>query len=138
MSYFLANSGGILPISQGGTNATSTSVALTNLGIKSVIDSLGQTTNGKFVLPNGLKICWGTAVTSNMNGYYRGVTVTFPITFTSAPTVIITKTYSTNSTTEAVSSPGVGGITTTTANLRLGYGGGNATDMTVSYIAIGY
>lgn len=41
--------------------------------------SLGQKTNGKFVLDNGLKMCWGIA----NNG-----SITFPITFTSVPFVI--------------------------------------------------
>lgn len=41
--------------------------------------SLGQKTNGKFVLDNGLKMCWGVA----NNG-----SITFPITFTSVPFVI--------------------------------------------------
>ena len=41
--------------------------------------SLWQKTNGKFVLDNGLKMCWGIA----NNG-----SITFPITFTSVPFVI--------------------------------------------------
>ena len=140
MAYFLANGGGVLPITQGGTGASTVSGALTNLGIKTVIDSLGQTTSGKFVLPDGLKICWGTASTNNANGYYRNAIITFPVTFTSTPNVIPTKRYNTLSSIEAAAEVGVSNISTTGCKIWLGYNSNDlgSTEIDVSYIAIGY
>ena len=49
--------------------------------------NLQQSVNGKFVLPNGLKICWGNI------GYGASLEVSFPFTFKQHPTVIAAGSY---------------------------------------------
>lgn len=44
--------------------------------------NLSQNANGKFVLPNGLKICWGHM------GYATDLTASFPFVFNSDPCVV--------------------------------------------------
>lgn len=64
-------------------------------GVYNALEPLRQNTDGYFVLPNGLKICWGTVdITSSGQGgastiqpYYGYANVTFPITFTNVPCV---------------------------------------------------
>ena len=55
------------------------------------LEPLRQTTSGKFVLPNGLKICWGTLGGWNGGSTGEGYrTATYPVTFTSKPYVMLT------------------------------------------------
>lgn len=63
-------------------------------GVYNALEPLRQNTDGYFVLPNGLKICWGSVDViassqgaSTVQPYYGEVTVTFPITFTNVPCV---------------------------------------------------
>ena len=44
---------------------------------------LGQHVDGKFILPNGLKICWGNATGSGLRS------ISFPITYTSPPHISV-------------------------------------------------
>lgn len=44
---------------------------------------LGQHVDGKFILPNGLKICWGNATGSGLRS------ISFPITYTSPPYISV-------------------------------------------------
>lgn len=54
------------------------------------LNSLAQNTDGKFILPNGLKICWGWTSTTYLSGYFRRGVVTFPVTYTNPPIVVTT------------------------------------------------
>lgn len=65
--------------------------------IDTINDNLKQNTAGKFVLPDGLKICWGSYTPPNANGYIRQGTVTFPIAFNNIPHVFVTKVVSNSS-----------------------------------------
>ena len=54
------------------------------------MEPLKQNTEGKFELPNGLKMCWGNL--GNWSGGSPGAgyrTATYPVTFTQKPTVIL-------------------------------------------------
>ena len=54
------------------------------------MEPLKQNTEGKFELPNGLKMCWGKL--GNWSGGSPGAgyrTATYPVTFTQKPTVIL-------------------------------------------------
>lgn len=53
--------------------------------VTNVKSSLAQNTAGRFVLPNGLKICWGL---SNVTDAYYKRDISFPVSFGSAPIII--------------------------------------------------
>ena len=92
--------------------------------------NLTQNTDGKFELPNGLKICWGSGT---------GGTITFPFTFTARPTIVATFV---NGNTEIRMMVHFTTISTTAAKYVGGYKqandwSGNYTTG-VNWIAIGY
>lgn len=92
--------------------------------------NLTQNTDGKFELPNGLKICWGSCT---------GGTITFPFTFTARPTIVATFV---NNNTEIRMMVHFTTISTTAAKYVGGYKqaddwSGNYTSG-VNWIAIGY
>ncbi|MCI8824707.1 MAG: hypothetical protein HFH63_02235 [Lachnospiraceae bacterium] len=109
--------------------------------IDTINNNLKQNTAGKFVLPNGLKICWGIYTPPNANGYIRQGTVTFPITFTSAPYVFCTKVTG-NSAVECVATVGCSNQTATSVVIKAM--AGNASEVLadrqipINWIAIGY
>ena len=53
--------------------------------------NLEQSTEGRFVLPNGLKICWGMTTPTYVSAYACQELVRFPIEFTNAPKIIAAK-----------------------------------------------
>lgn len=98
--------------------------------VDSTNSNLTQSTNGKFVLPNGLKICWGRCDS--------GV-ITFPVTFAANPTVVATYL---NSNTDIRMCVHFTVISTTAARYSGGFkqGDGWSGNYTagVNWIAIGY
>lgn len=86
MAYFLANSGGVLPISQGGTGATTAANALKNLGITTTATKLnycdGVTSNIQTQLNNLLKKTSWTKITSGGLAS-KGVTISSSIDWSS-------------------------------------------------------
>jgi len=69
--------------------STSSNVAASAAAVKALNDkttqlnsNLSQNANGKFVLPNGLKICWGHMA------YATDLTASFPFAFNSDPCVV--------------------------------------------------
>lgn len=98
--------------------------------VDSTNSNLTQNTDGKFELPNGLKICWGSGT---------GGTITFPFTFTARPTIVATFV---NGNTEIRMMVHFTTISTTAAKYVGGYKqandwSGNYTSG-VNWIAIGY
>lgn len=55
--------------------------------ISEISNILTQKNTGQFVIPGGLKICWGTV------GYSGPLSVSFPFQFTNSPVVNLTSTY---------------------------------------------
>ena len=110
-----------------------------NLIFEIINSTLAQKASGKFILSNGLKICWGICSTDNVNGYIRQKYITFPITYTSAPTVIATKLVS-NSSIECAATVGVGTTTTTQTVVKAMNEGSILADtnIKINWIAIGY
>lgn len=53
------------------------------------LNALKQSTSGRFVLPNGLKMAWGKDVLTYANTSVAQKTIAFPFTFSAAPVVII-------------------------------------------------
>lgn len=117
--------------------STSSNVAASAAAVKALNDkttqlnsNLTQSTNGKFVLPNGLKICWGRCDS--------GV-ITFPVTFAANPTVVATYL---NSNTDIRMCVHFTAISTTAARYSGGFkqGDGWSGNYTagVNWIAIGY
>ena len=117
--------------------STSSNVAASAAAVKALNDkttqlnsNLTQNTDGKFELPNGLKICWGSGT---------GGTITFPFTFTARPTIVATFV---NGNTEIRMMVHFTTISTTAAKYVGGYKqandwSGNYTTG-VNWIAIGY
>lgn len=117
--------------------STSSNVAASAAVVKALNDkttqissNLTQNTDGKFELPNGLKICWGSGT---------GGTITFPFTFTARPTIVATFV---NGNTEIRMMVHFTTISTTAAKYVGGYKqandwSGNYTTG-VNWIAIGY
>lgn len=105
------------------------------------LDSLLQNTAGKFVLPNGLKICWGRADTvATSYATLRNASVFFPVVFSANPVVIAGKTNSYNSSVEMRITVGSGATTTTNTVLWASDPNGEISNLSVSirWIAIGY
>ena len=100
-----------------------------------------QNATGKFILPNGLKICWGIYTPPNANGYFRQGKITFPITFSVAPYVFCSKVTG-NTAVECVATVGCQNQTTTSVVIKAM--AGNATEalkdkeIPINWIAIGY
>lgn len=126
--------------------STSTTTSLSAKAGKSLKDSidiinnnLKQNTTGKFILPNGLKICWGKSKPPNTNGYIRSTVVNFPVTFNAVPVVCVTKLVS-NSYTECGVTSAVGTITEKQFNIKAMYQETALSDLEVElqWIAIGY
>ncbi len=126
--------------------STSTTTSLSAKAGKSLKDSidiinnnLKQNTTGKFILPNGLKICWGKSKPPNTNGYIRSTVVNFPVTFNAVPVVCVTKLVS-NSYTECGVTSAVGTITEKQFNIKAMYQETSLSDLEVElqWIAIGY
>lgn len=127
--------------------STSTTTSLSAKAGKSLKDSidtingsLKQTTAGKFVLPNGLKICWGNYTPPNANGYIRQGTITFPVTFSSMPHVFVTKVVY-NSYLECQVTVGCSNQTKTSVSVKVMYGDSEALadiEIEVNWFAIGY
>ncbi len=107
--------------------------------IDTINNNLKQNTAGKFILPNGLKICWGKSKPPNTNGYIRSTVVNFPVTFNAVPVVCVTKLVS-NSYTECGVTSAVGTITEKQFNIKAMYQGTALSDLEVElqWIAIGY
>ncbi len=127
--------------------STSTTISLSAKAGKSLKDnidtinnSLKQTTAGKFILPNGLKICWGLYEPPNANGYIRQGTVTFPITFNAAPYVFVTKIHASNNSKECTSTVAISNQTTNNVNIKVANGNSVLADypIKVNWFAIGY
>ena len=90
---------------------------------------------------NGFKLCWGSAVTNNLNGYFRQADVTFPITFDAPPIVIPTFHMSDGSIADARTTCSIFGKPGTTgASIRLGNPNAELTNRSVevSYFAVGF
>ena len=68
-------------------NSESDYIAASSKALATLNGNLQQSVNGKFVLPNGLKICWGNI------GYGASLEVSFPFTFKQHPTVIAAGSY---------------------------------------------
>ena len=104
------------------------------------LDSLLQDEEGMFILPNGLKICWGWTATTNLNGYFRSGTVTFPVTYTTQPTVLTTDWIYNQDSTDAGVTTSMRGCSNKQAVLvaKNPNGGLANRNVDISYIAIGY
>lgn len=93
-----------------------------------------QNTDGKFVLQNGLKICWGIASTTNGLS-----TIIFPVTFQNNPIVNAIMTGMTVNNSLIV--PMIQSISKSEAEIRLTYYNGQwlgGAGENIAWIAIGY
>lgn len=98
--------------------------------------NLSQKNVGRFILPDSLKICWGTAVSNNQTGMAVAM---FPVTHTSPPLVVANMSGMNGNT--SIIAAMIGGVTTGQANIYLTYYNGSqlaAAKNLVNWIAIGY
>ena len=125
------------------TSTTTSLSAKAGKNLKDSIDTietnLKQTTAGKFILPNGLKICWGNYTPPNANGYIRQGTITFPVSFSSIPHVFVTKVVD-NSYLECRVTVGCSSQTKTSVSIKAMYDTEALRDtaIQINWFAIGY
>lgn len=107
--------------------------------INTINGNLAQNTSGKFELPNGLKMCWGSYTPPNANGYIRQGTITFPVTFGSIPHVFVTKVVS-NSSLECQVTVSCSNQTKTNVSIKAMLPSQNLTntEIEINWFAIGY
>jgi len=114
----------------------------TNLNL--VQSMLTQTTAGRFVLPGGLKICWGKSTVDYANANVAQGAIAFPFTFSAVPIVVIAgQTTTGNSAAEIPINHKVRNITTSgfvgvVHSPSEFFTSGNIGNYPLNWIAIGY